>query len=187
MSLKNRIKLPNTLAFRLTLWYASTFIAVSLTALLILYLSINSILSDRIDEDLKEDVVEFKLLFDSGGMAQVEKEIVRELQSDDSSKIFLRLLNTDGKQLFSSDLSHWSELKTDKFSYRVPPRNNPIIESAEFSKQEFETRMIYGLLDNNTILHIGESLESKAEIMELLLIAITILSCVLIPIVCVIG
>ncbi len=33
-----------------------------------------------------------------------------------------------------------------------------VLESTRFTKQEYDTRMIYGVLDNNTILHIGESL-----------------------------
>ena len=132
MSLKSRIKLPNTLSFRLTLWYASSFVVVSLTALLILYLSIDSILSARIDEDLKEDVAEFKLFFDLAGIDRVQKEIVRELKSDDSSKIIIRLLNTAGEQLFSSDLSHWTELKADNFPRCSNPSHSPSNKSSPF-------------------------------------------------------
>ena len=51
--------LPNTLSFRLTLWYAASFIIILLAALMILYLMINTTLNARIDDDLIEEVSEF--------------------------------------------------------------------------------------------------------------------------------
>lgn len=181
MLLKNRIKFPNTLAFKLTLWYALTFVTFSSLAFLVLYLSINSILSHEIDEDLIEDVAEFKILYQSDGMAGIQKEMIREVNSDDPKDIFIRLFDIEGHLIFSTDLTHWSKLKTDSLLFRIPSPNNLILETAEFNRQEYKTRMIYGFLDSKTIIHIGETTESKEEIMELLFLVISILFSILIP------
>lgn len=187
MLLTNKIKLPNTLAFRLTLWYTMSFVIVSSAAFLILYLSINSILSLEIDEDLVEDVTEFKLLYESDGLTRVYEEIIRELMSEDDSELFIRLLDSDGQPLYNSNLSEWPDLTTEPPLFQRPTENNTILATGEFSKQEYPTRMAYGLISDNIIIHIGESIEPKEEIMELLLLVISILFCVLIPIASGIG
>ncbi len=69
------IKIPNTLGFRLTLSYTLAFALVFVSALGFLYLSINTILNERIDDDLREDIAEFRLFFNSGGIEKVKLEI----------------------------------------------------------------------------------------------------------------
>jgi len=53
-------KVPNTLSFKLTLWFTSTFIIILLTALFILYLMVNATLKVRLDDDLMDDVLEYR-------------------------------------------------------------------------------------------------------------------------------
>ena len=90
------IKLPNTLSFRLTLWYVSAFLVCFVAALLILYVSTQSILNSRLDADLQEDVADFQELYQEGNLEQVIQEIEREMASSEDSEIFFRLFTGEG-------------------------------------------------------------------------------------------
>jgi signal transduction histidine kinase len=96
---------------------------------------------------------------------------------------FLRLLNPAGKEIYSSDQTHWKNLNTDIDIVKrfTAPDAKPLLLSAEFESQEHTTRMIYGYLGPGVILHLGDSLEEKEEIMELLLIVFAIMLCFVIP------
>jgi len=177
------LRLPNTFAFRLTLWYTSAFIVFLLGALLVLYLSINSILADRIDEDLREDVDEFRLLLHSTNIDRVKAEIDREILAGDEKDVFLRLLDARGNTLFSSDMKHWKELQTNTLLLQQfkNPGKEPVLETVSVASQTSATRVIYGFLGPGVILQVGESLEDKNDIMELLLKVFFFLFCSIVP------
>ena len=86
-------KLPGTLAFRLTLWYAGIFTMSALVAFSALYLVISSVIQDHRDEDLLEDMEEFSTLLATQGLDAVKSEMAWEASSDGAENIFLRLLS----------------------------------------------------------------------------------------------
>ncbi len=164
------IKGPNTLASRLTFWYAAIFVVFSGTAFLLFYLSIDSILSNAIDEDLEEDISEFAMLLSSHGIERVKREIEREVMSDDPKDIFLRLLDSEGDPIFASDLSHWGGLDISAHTRKVIVTGaGPVFSTLNRADDEHEARIISGLAGAGIILQIGESLEDKEEFMGLLL------------------
>ncbi len=177
------IRLPNTLAARLTLWYASAFVFFLVVAFAILYLSMNTVLNSRIDEDLEEDIEEFRLTFETNGLEEVKREIDREVMAGDTVDEFLRLLSPAGKEIYSSDQNHWNNLNTDIDIVKrfTAPDVEPVLLSADFESQEHTTRMIYGYIGPGVILHLGDSLEEKEEIMELLFLVFLIMFCFVIP------
>ena len=71
---------------------------------------INAILDQRFEEDLEEDIVEFRLLWESDGLDGVKTELEREVMSEDPREGFLRLLDGGGNEIYSSDMSHWRSL-----------------------------------------------------------------------------
>lgn len=180
---------PRTLAFRLTRWYASAFTVFLLAALLILYLSMNSILAGRMDEDLHEDIDEFKELFNEAGLDRVKEEIKREVMSGDEQTVFLRLLDTRGNTLFSSDLTYWKGLTTNIKTLQQfnNPGKEPVLETLTLTAQEADTRSIYGLIAPGIILQVGESLEDKNDIMELLFGVFFLLFCGIVPVASIVG
>lgn len=184
-------RFPHTLAFRLTLWYALAFAAFLLTALFILYISMNSILAGRIDEDLNEDIDEYRTLLDDAGLGRVKDEIKREIMSDDPQNVFFRLLNSRGNTLFTSDLTYWKGLTINtKALQQLNTSSNdtePVLETLSLASQNSDTRTIYGLISPGIILQIGESLEDKDEIMKLLLGVFLFLFCSIIPVASIVG
>ena len=164
------IKFPNTLGFRLTFWYALAFLVCLVTALLALYIYLDSILNTRMDVDLREDIAEFQELMTDDGLDKVISEIEREMNSSDETEVFLRLLDGQGKMVFSSDLSEWEGIDAAPTlivqTNTVPPL--PVLKTVEFPSQEYPARIILGKIGSNLFLQIGETLEKKEEIMELL-------------------
>ena len=97
-SRKKTTKLFRTLAFRLTLWYASIFVASSLVAFVVFFLAINSILSSRVDEDLQEDIAEFQALLRAEGMERVKAEIDREVAPGEADQVDGRRTERQGPE-----------------------------------------------------------------------------------------
>ncbi len=181
-------KLPTTLAFRLTLWYASAFVVFVLAAFLVFYLSMNSILNEQVDEDLEEDIEEFAELFEEEGLARVKSEIGREVMSGDEDDVFLILLNNDGERFFSSDLAHWGTLKTDATAFqRAATNRETVLRTIEEDGRDYATRIIYGRIGPDVVLHIGETVEDKEEMMAMVLTLFAVMFLLAIPIASFVG
>lgn len=164
-----KLSTPKTLASRLTLWYSLIFMAVFGAAYLLSYFSIEAVLNSRFEEDLEEDIEEIGMLFQSNGIEAVKAEIERELSSEDPKTLFFRLLNAQGNPLYSSDLSNWSDVDLDnKTLSSITSGNGPVFGEASLVEDDQNSKYISGFIGKGIILQVGESLEEKEEIMELL-------------------
>ena len=183
------ISLPNTLSFRLTFWYIISFVSLLLIALITLYVSINSTLNARINEDLQEEIIEFQNLYKSGGLDRITEEIQLEQESEDPEDFFIRILDSSGKIIFSSDLSHWNGLNVDKLAlyHANSISEQPILKSVQLDSRDEEVRVVYGSIAPNTILHIGESTEEIVEIMEIVFIISCVLLLLVVPLASLVG
>lgn len=162
-------RIPETLASRLTLWYAGIFALFFGAAFLFFYLFIDAVLNEGLDEDLQEDIVEFRMLWESEGIDRVRAEIRREMESSDPDEIFLRLLDADGGEIFASDMSHWRDLAVNREALaEVLFGSGPVLDSMRRDDHEYGSRVVYGLIAPGVIIHIGESMEGKEQFMELL-------------------
>jgi len=178
MSLKKKmISFPNTLAFRLTFWYALVFISLITTAIIVTYFSLNELLNQNMKKDLIEDITEFKILYQNEGLDRVKQEIKREVKSDDEENVFIRLINKNGNQIYSSDLSHWQSLpKNQHIVQQVFSSKKFVFQTVITNDKKYDTKTIYDLIAPDILIHIGESTEEIQNIMTLLYnIFITIL------------
>ena len=82
MYLKKVLRLPGTLAFRLTLWYAGIFTILTLVAFLALYFVISTVLNERRDQDFLDDVKGYSSTLATEGMDRVKSEVAWEAASD---------------------------------------------------------------------------------------------------------
>ena len=176
-----------SLATRLSLWYALAFVSLLMVTLIISFMFTESILSQRMDEDLEEDIEELRLLFGAKGIDGVKEEIAREVSSDGEQDIFFRIYENENL-LFTSDLSHWRGLVSDQEEIaKVISTGETVLETLDISSQDAETRAAYGRLGPHTVLHFGESLEEQEEIMDLVLAVFAVMFFVIVPIACTIG
>ena len=183
------IHFPNTLSFRLTLWYASLFVLFLMLALLVSYIAVDSILEKRMDDDLEEDIEEFTLLMSESGLQRVMDEIQREAGSGNSKDVVLRLFDSNNNEIFSSDLQYWPELHTNPDALRKlsDAPDEVIFETQQHDSREYSTRFIYGMIGSNTSMQIGESVEDKQEIMEVIMMVFALMFLIVLPIASYVG
>jgi heavy metal sensor kinase len=157
-------KFRRTLAFRLTVWYAGIFTVSSVLAFFLFYLQIASILRERTDEELLDDLKDFAALLDAKGVEEVEQTMVLEAEEDGVKKIFYRLLTPDGRESASSDLFFWGELRVNRPALqRVAADAKPVLETLTIEGRQHNARAVYGAIAPGTILQIGISLEDNDE------------------------
>jgi len=161
-------RLPGTLAFRLTLWYGGIFTISALVAFSALYLVISSVIQERRDEDLLEDVEEFSTLLATQGLDAVKAEMAWEATSDGAENIFLRLLSSDGQELNSTDMSLWRSIgQSSRALEKLKNGANHVLETLTLPEHEHQVRMVYGIIGPDTILQIGEPLEQDEEFLAI--------------------
>ena len=157
-------KIRRTLAFRLTVWYAAIFTASSLLAFFFFYLQIASILRERTDEELLDDIEEFSALFDEKGIDEVRETMILEAKNDGEKDVFYRLLNPGGETLGTSKLFSWGELSVNQSALqRIAKDAKPVFETLTIEGRRHLARSVYASLRPGTILQIGMSLEDDDE------------------------
>lgn len=161
----NLRKRPRSLALRLTLWYAGIFAASLCVAFLIVHLLTLSILRERTDEDLREDLAEFSAFMEQGGVERVRTEMALETAGDEAESSYFRLWSGDGRALAATDLSPWPGLAGARAPVaRLRGRNGPFLETLELPRRQDRLRVGYVALAPDMVLELGQSLEEEAEL-----------------------
>jgi len=173
--MSSRTSTQKTLASRLTLWNAAIYIVFFGSAFILFYLSISTILHNNLDEELEENVAEFRMLLETGGLDAVKWEIEGEFISDDPEDSFYRIMTSKGNTLFTSDLSDWEDVRNS------PPLPDELIQDHEIvfetinaPDNDYNARVMYSWIGPDMILHTGESMEDMQDFMGLLLTIFTI-------------
>lgn len=162
--------LPDSLASRLALWQAGTFVLFFSIGLPVFYHLIGVVAQNRMDQDLIEDIEEFHDLWRSEGIQRVRREIQREIGSDDPSDLYLRLLTSSGEVLYATDMSHWKNIAPNRHAIdRVIAGDDPQLETLTRASDGDQFRVVYGIIAPDQLLEIAETLEPQKDFMELLL------------------
>ncbi|MDQ3563515.1 MAG: HAMP domain-containing histidine kinase [Pseudomonadota bacterium] len=170
MFLKTLRSLGHTLALRLTIWYAGIFAASSILAFTLVYASVVSVVQERTDADLEEDIEELASFMQSGGLDRVKTEIAAETQGEEASQAFFRLWAPDGRELMATDLSSWPGLGNPlEVLAKVDSADEPILTTLALPRRADKVRIIYGTIAPGLVLEIGESLEDDEELIAALL------------------
>lgn len=137
------------------------------------------------DEDLLEDVEELRIYYHEFGLDRLKTEIARESESSDEEQFFIALLDRQGKIVFSSDLSSWPHIDTEQNTSSASEFE--VLQTIQFPAKEFSTHTVFANLGADLFFYIGESMEEKAEIQQILLSVISILILIIVPLIGVLG
>jgi heavy metal sensor kinase len=133
-------------------------------AFFLFYLQIASILRERTDEELVDDIEEFSVLLATKGIEEVKQTMVLEAKEDGEKEIFYRLLSPDGKELGSSELFFWDELTVNQAALqRIAKDTKPVLETLTIEGRRHNARTVYAPIGPGVILQIGMSLEDNDE------------------------
>src|SRR4030042_6961568 len=111
MSLRKLVSPRNTLAFRLTLWYAVIFTVSACITFLLSYTLITSFIRVRTDQELLGQVNRFSTLLAAEGIEAVKGGAVIEAQAAGVKKVFFRFLSLNGQVFSSSNMSYWKDIE----------------------------------------------------------------------------
>jgi heavy metal sensor kinase len=169
MYLKKMLNLRHTLAFRLTLWYATIFAVSSFCAFLAFYLFAASITHGRTDKDLLSEIPEYSSLLALKGVETLKTALDLESESEGMDKIFFRIVNENGEELFSSNMSSWGNLGIGRTALqRLRSGADHVFETVTIPEHRYKVRILYGIIGPGKILQIGMSLEGDQRLLEVL-------------------
>jgi heavy metal sensor kinase len=167
MSLKKLINLRNTLAFRLTLWYAGIFAISSFVAFLLLYALITSFLRERTDQELSGQVNRFSTLLAAEGVEAVKTTAMVEAQAAGVKKVFFRFLSNDGQAFSSSNMAYWQDIPIDEKAILVLLKEDrPVLTTITIPGRKEEVRILYALISPRVILQVGEAMETYSRFLD---------------------
>lgn len=164
MFLKPIRQLNRSLIFRLTAIYALAFALIASAGFTVVYHRLHAMAMVQMDEELADEVEIFMARVAETGWEATIKRVIDEVAEEDPDEEFYRLFDTTGQTIMSTDLSAWEvappavEIRALRDSGR-PYR----LQTIKGSDQDFETRAITALVDENRILQIGETLEEVAD------------------------
>jgi len=167
MSLRKKINLRNTLAFRLTLWYAGIFTVSSCVAFLLFYILITSFIQERTDQELLSQVNRFSTLLVAEGFEAVKNDAVIEAQAAGIKKVFFRLLSLKGQVFSSSNISYWKDININETAImELLQGSSHVFETTTIPDHKDKVRILYAFLSPSIILQVGQTMESYSRFLD---------------------
>ena len=167
LRLLEKFRLRNTLAFRLTLWYAGIFALSSCVAFLLFYALITSVIQDRTDEELLAQARRFESLIRTEGVVGVSKAAIFEAQAAGVRKVFFRLLYPDGSAFYSSNMSYWRNIDVHASAVRKLLQGaETVFETVHISERKEKVRVLYITLQPGVAMQIGQTQETYSKFLD---------------------
>lgn len=162
MSSKKQHRLRDTLAFRLTLWYAGIFTLSSCVAFLSLYLLMKSDFKRRTYQELLNEFQEYSSLLEIKGFDTLKTVMALEAESEGIGKIFFRIVTPEGRVLASSNMSSWGNIGTSEGALnRLAGGARQVFDILERPGEQGTTFILYGMLEPGKLLQMGQSVQEN--------------------------
>ena len=188
MFLRNLSRLPHTLAFRLTLWYAGIFTLSSFLSFFIFYFLITSVLREQVDQDLSKQAGVFSSLLTVEGLNSVKRVAVLEAQASGEKKIFFRLLYPTGQVFSSSNMSYWQNIGIGKEAIRnLLSGADRVYDTIGIPDRKHKVRILYTVIGPGIVLQLGQSMENISRFFDAFQRIFTVTMAILILFSAVIG
>ncbi len=167
MSLRKPINFFNTLAFRLTLWYAGMFAFSSFVAFLLFYMLITSFMRDQTDQELLGQVNRFSTLLAAEGVEAVKSVALVEAQAAGEKKVFFRFLSLNGQVFSSSNMTYWKNIPvTARAISELLHDGRPVLETITIQDRSDKVRILYAMINPSIILQVGLVMESYSRFLD---------------------
>lgn len=161
MPFAKRLKLPKTLAFRLTLWYGLIFSLLFALAFFFFYMLISHELLQRLDNRLSEKISEFEAIYNLQGIEDVRTAALAESQAAGEEKVFFRLLYASGVAFSSSNMTYWREIGINRDAVdRLLEGGSRVYETLKLPGRDDRVRIVYGLIGRGVAAQIGYTMEN---------------------------
>ena len=161
MSFGRMIRLPQTLSFRLTLWYGLIFSISSCLAFLFFYVLITTNLKKQLDDRLSQKISEFEAIYNLQGLDEVKEAALIESRAAGEKKIFFRLLYASGVAFSSSNMSYWRSIGINRRAVRQLMESRArVYETVSIPGRGDRVRIAYGVIGRKIVVQLGYSMET---------------------------
>ena len=165
MPSKPSFRILDSFKLRLALLSAGIFTIATLLSFTYLYRSLAAALDDRIDDSLSTEVKEFTDIYQAGGLEALKKEIAFEQEASGKSEIFMRVIDANGKELASSDLSSWGQAPLDFAATQTEAGDDPVLQSIHVARDGSDVRCIRGTLGPRVFVEMGYTQRENAALL----------------------
>jgi hypothetical protein len=137
--------------------------------LLIFYIRVGYITSERMDEELVEEAGEFVEAMRSSGVPGVIEQIRIEESVEAPGLVFLRLLSSQGEVLTTTDAEPWGgPIPLDQERIRQQTRKSgSYFETIELENHPYPMRTIYQAIGTDVVMQVGFSLEDSEVYLDI--------------------
>lgn len=162
----NPIKnLMKTFGFRLTLWYSGIFILSAFILFGMAYFALSSSLKRQDQQAIRVKLKELSVLYQTGGMASLEREVTIEQKYEQKNPFFIRLAARTNRTLFLKIPYQWAEFNLKMLEKKLPDQKLPWTRlPATRGETVLEVASIR--LPNSCLLQIGRSTEDRENILK---------------------
>jgi heavy metal sensor kinase len=169
MFLRNRIRFQNSLALRLTFWYAGIFTISVGVAFLLFYAFIARYIYAQTDQELISQANRFSILLASEGSDSVINNALIEAHAAGVKKIFFRFFSENGEVFASSDMSYWNgmDISIDETAIKeLLGKNEPVYKTIGISSRGGKARILYTAISPRILLQVGVAMESYEHFLD---------------------
>ena len=162
-------RLRHTLAFRLTLWYTSLFVVLSLVVFILFYILTASVIYQRTDDNLLAKRNRLTAAYNFQGFNMLMRTAALQAQAAGEKKMFYRFFYPSGVVFSSSNMSYWKGIGIDRAAVEEAlVRNTPTYMTHRLAGSDYKVRVIYARIGNSVILQMGYSLEEEQRLLQAL-------------------
>jgi heavy metal sensor kinase len=128
---------------------------------------ITSVIQERTDQDLLNQMEQFSTVLESRGLEAVESFALLEAQAAGVKKVFFRLLYPNGYAFSSSNMSYWQNISIRKTAIEKLLRgSNHVFDTIILRDRRDQVRILYAQIRPGIILQVGQSMENHSRIIE---------------------
>ncbi len=158
----------NTIAFRLTIWYAGIFIVSSCIFFLMFSFFVYKRMLQKIDLNLKENVKVFSQVIAREGINGAQRFAITKARAAGEKIVFYRLLYPTGEVFASSHMLYWQDIKADQnILKKVILENKSFFQTIKTSSRNEDIRVLYEFAAPGVILQTGLAMESYYKFLNI--------------------
>jgi len=167
MSLKSKISIFKTVAFRLTLWYMFSFTVFCAVMFVATYMTITSQLNHRIDESLLEEMKEMEMIYKKGGLTLLKEELLDEANPVGVDVQFFLVLSQKLNLLASTDLKDWKGMQPFRVQAIEADKTSCRIDTVTIHNRKHKVKLVTKKMSDGIVIQIGLSLIENDQLLRM--------------------
>ncbi len=162
-----RFQFFNTMAFRLTLWFAGIFSVCAGVTFMLFYFLASQTLHRQMDQELMDNASKFSAIIHRRGLVGARELAVVQAQAAGEKVNFFRLVYPTGEVFASSHMSYWKDVQVseDALQHLVVNRED-FFETVVLKSSGQKARILYSFIAGDVILQTGIAMDGYTSFLK---------------------